>query len=67
MSALEIEDVIREHPSVSEAAVVGVADEAWGDRIVGCIVLRPRFSKDETSLKAFVRERLALYKVQKTS
>ena len=38
LSALEIEEVLREHASVAEVAVVGVPDETWGDRVVACVV-----------------------------
>jgi malonyl-CoA/methylmalonyl-CoA synthetase len=65
LSALEIEEVIREHPAVAETAVVGLADEAWGDRVVGCVVRRPGATCDESELRSFVRERLAPYKVPK--
>ena len=65
LSALEIEEVIREHPAVAETAVVGVSDEAWGERVVGCVVRRPGMTCDETELRSFVRERLAPYKVPK--
>jgi len=65
LSALEIEEVIREHPAVAETAVVGLADEAWGERVIGCVVRRPGTSCDETELRSFVRERLAPYKVPK--
>ena len=34
LSALEIEEVLREHSAVAEVAVVGIADEAWGERVV---------------------------------
>lgn len=65
LSALEIEEVLREHPSVSEVAVIGVPDEAWGDRVVACVVSRPGQPGDAAALRAFVRERLAAYKVPK--
>jgi malonyl-CoA/methylmalonyl-CoA synthetase len=66
LSALEIEEVLREHPSVAEVAVVGIPDEAWGDRVVACVVRSAAAPPcDEAVLRAFVRERLAPYKVPK--
>ncbi len=65
LSALEIEEVLREHPAVSEAAVVGIPDEAWGDRVVACVIVRGGADPTEAALRAFVRERLAPYKVPK--
>jgi malonyl-CoA/methylmalonyl-CoA synthetase len=66
LSALEIEEVLREHPAVAEVAVVGVADDAWGDRVVACVVRRDsEIACDEALLRGFVRERLAPYKVPK--
>jgi malonyl-CoA/methylmalonyl-CoA synthetase len=64
LSALEIEEVLREHAAVSEVAVVGVPDETWGERVVACVV--PRVGREgectEDALRGFVRERLAPYK-----
>ena len=40
VSALEIEDVLREHPDVRECAVVGVPDDEWGERVAAAIVPR---------------------------
>ena len=37
VSALEIEHVLREHPSVRDCAVVGVADEVWGERVAAAV------------------------------
>lgn len=66
LSALEIEEVLREHPSVGEVAVIGVPDEAWGDRVVACVVLHAGAPPcNEAALRAFARERLAAYKVPK--
>jgi malonyl-CoA/methylmalonyl-CoA synthetase len=65
LSALEIEGVLREHPAVAEAAVIGLADEAWGERVVACIVARQDISCEPTEHRTFVRERLAAYKVPK--
>jgi malonyl-CoA/methylmalonyl-CoA synthetase len=65
LSALEIEEVLREHVSVSEVAVVGVPDETWGERVVACVVLQTGHECDEATLRAFAKERLASYKVPK--
>jgi malonyl-CoA/methylmalonyl-CoA synthetase len=64
LSALEIEEVLREHAAVAEVAVVGVPDETWGERVVACVVPRPGRESEcaEDALRGFVRERLAPYK-----
>ncbi len=41
ISAREIEEVLLAHPKVNEVAIVGVADERWGQRIVAAVVLEP--------------------------
>ena len=37
----EVEEVLYAHPSVSEAAVVGLPDPTWGENVTAVIVLRP--------------------------
>jgi malonyl-CoA/methylmalonyl-CoA synthetase len=62
ISALEIEEVLREHPAVADIAVVGLPDETWGDRIAACVVLRPGATLTLDELRTFARDRLAPYK-----
>lgn len=38
ISALEIEDVLRKYPGVDDCAVVGLADEEWGEVVSACVV-----------------------------
>jgi malonyl-CoA/methylmalonyl-CoA synthetase len=65
LSALEIEEVLREHASVGEVAVVGVPDETWGERVVACVVPRDGHACDGEALRDFAKQRLASYKVPK--
>jgi acyl-CoA synthetase (AMP-forming)/AMP-acid ligase II len=54
----EIEEVLLEHGSVAEAAVVGIPDEHWGQDIAAAIVLRPGRSAAADELREWVRARL---------
>jgi malonyl-CoA/methylmalonyl-CoA synthetase len=64
LSALEIEEDLREHPGIAEVAVVGMPDETWGERVVACIIPKgsPPSAED---VRAFAKERMASYKVPK--
>jgi long-chain acyl-CoA synthetase len=63
VSVKEIEDVLNEHVAVHEVAVVGVADDLLGDRLVAFISLRNGDAADEQTLRAFCRRHLPEYKV----
>jgi acyl-CoA synthetase (AMP-forming)/AMP-acid ligase II len=56
----EVEAVLYEHPDVVEAAVVGLTDETWGERVVATIVLRDGGSVD--AVAAHCKEHLAAFK-----
>jgi long-chain acyl-CoA synthetase len=58
----EIEEVLYEHPAVSEAAVVGVADEAMGEEVGAAITIRPGVDASADEIRGFVKERVAAYK-----
>ena len=61
----EVEDVIAEVPTVAEVAVVGVADQDWGQRVVALVTARPGQSVDPEAVLAHCRERMASYKKPK--
>jgi fatty-acyl-CoA synthase len=60
----EIEAVLHEHPAVADAAVVGVADERWGEAGAAFVVVASPVSEDE--LRAHCLDRLARFKVPKS-
>jgi O-succinylbenzoic acid--CoA ligase len=59
----EVESVLLEHPAVGECAVVGVPDGRWGQRVTAVVVPAAGAAPDAPALEAFLRERLAGYKV----
>ena len=62
----EVERILLEHPAVLEAAVVGLEDARWGERVAAMLVLRQPESGeklDTTEIETFCRGFLAGYKV----
>lgn len=62
----EIEQVLYAHLAVQQCAVIGVHDERWGEVGKACVVLKPGATASEEELIAFLRSRLARYKVPKS-
>jgi fatty-acyl-CoA synthase len=60
---LEVEKLLDAHPQVHETAVVGVEDEAFGQRLAAYVVLRPGADLDADGVRAHVKANLAGYKV----
>ena len=61
----DVEEVLYQHPSVLEAAVIGVPDPYRGETVRAYVVLKPGESVTAAELEAFCQERLAVYKVPK--
>ena len=67
VSALEIEDVLRERRDVLDCAVVGVPDSDWGERVCAAVVPDANGSPPSVDeLRAFAEKRLAPYKVPRS-
>lgn len=60
---IEVEKTLATHPDVAEAAVIGVDDQQYGQRLAAFVVLKPGVSATPETLKQHVRDNLANYKV----
>jgi acyl-CoA synthetase (AMP-forming)/AMP-acid ligase II len=58
----EIEAVLYSHPGVEEAAVIGVADVEWGQKVAAVLAPRPGAELDPAEVVEFCRQRLASFK-----
>jgi long-chain acyl-CoA synthetase len=59
----EVEAALRSHPAVSDAAVIGIPDERWGEAVHAVVVLRTGSAPIESDvLREWCRQRLAGYK-----
>jgi len=58
----EVEEVLFRHPEVADAAVFGIPDEQWGERVAAAIVRRGDAAVDAAALDALCRTELAGYK-----
>ena len=63
LSALEIESVLLDHPSITECAVVGIPDETWGEAVAAAVVLQPDASLELDALRLWGKERMSHYKI----
>ena len=55
----EIENVMIEHPSIAEVAVVGLPDDHWGETVAAFVRLAPGHQLDPVELRRFARERMS--------
>ncbi|MEQ1807079.1 MAG: AMP-binding protein, partial [Burkholderiaceae bacterium] len=61
----EIDEALLRHPSVLDAAAVGIPDRHYGQDIMVCIVMREGHSADEAALREFCTAQLGRYKTPK--
>jgi len=63
ISSMELENILMAHPDVAEAAVIGVADEKWGERPLAAVVLRSGADVTAEKLRAYMTEQVPRWQV----
>ena len=64
VASVEVESVLCQHPNIKEAAVIGIPDEKWGERVHAIIVSDKTITIEE--LITFCRGKLAGYKIPRS-
>jgi fatty-acyl-CoA synthase len=59
----EVEDLLADHATIEDVAVVGVPDQEFGQRLKAFVVIRDGAELSEDDVKAYVRENLARFKI----
>ncbi|WP_338738113.1 class I adenylate-forming enzyme family protein [Haloplanus salilacus] len=62
----EVTEVILTHPDVADAAVVGLPDDEWGERVAALVVPRDGVDLSTAAVESYCRERLADYEIPRT-
>jgi malonyl-CoA/methylmalonyl-CoA synthetase len=63
LSALEIEEALCQHPAIQECAVVGVADDTWGEVVAAAVVTKTDAKLELGALRAWADSRLSSYRI----
>jgi long-chain acyl-CoA synthetase len=62
----EVENALYAHPAVLEAAVIGIPDPHWGERVHAVVVLKEGESVEPSALSDFCRQHIAGYKIPRS-
>ena len=62
----EVEIVLVTHPSIAEAAVIGIPHQKWGEAVKACVVLKPGKKASPEEIISWTRERIATFKCPKS-
>lgn len=54
---------MEKHPKIAEVAVVGMPDNALGERVRACIVLKQPGSLNADEVRAYLQDKIAKYKI----
>ena len=65
LSALEIEGVLLTHDDIAEVAVLGLADDTWGEAVTAFIGLRDGATMEYEDLKQWCDGKMSAYKIPK--
>jgi acyl-CoA synthetase (AMP-forming)/AMP-acid ligase II len=65
VSSIRVEAVLHEHPDVTQAAVIGVPDDRWGEAVTAAVILKRPGAVTPEALIAFCRARLAAFETPK--
>jgi acyl-CoA synthetase (AMP-forming)/AMP-acid ligase II len=63
--SIEVEDVLYCHPDILEAAVIGLSDPVWGEKVTAIIVLKEGRNTKEQEIIEFCRDKIARFKAPK--
>nr|MDQ2698919.1 AMP-binding protein [Actinomycetota bacterium] len=61
----EVEDMLRQHPTIADVAVVGLPTDDGEEQVVAAVVLEEGASLDEAAIRQYARDNLTPYKVPK--
>lgn len=62
----EVENALAKHPAVQSCAVIGLPDDAWGERVHAVVVAAEEEAPDAEALRAFCRAHIAGYKIPRS-
>ena len=60
--SMEVENVITQHPAVSQCAVIGIPSERWGETVHAFVIPKPGADVNAAEIVAFCKEKIAGYK-----
>lgn len=63
LSGLEIEASLLDHPAIVQCAVVGIADDTWGETVAAAVALKSGETLDLESLQSWCKDRISPYKI----